>query len=183
VHTVRADVVVLGWGSAGKELAPLLTGSGLRHVTVIEEALVGGECLYRACMPSKSMIRQAERIDGGFPRPLDRADLIRAHGKIVAPGEVAARGGDDRSGGLGDQQPDRTRRAGAIGPSAPQLPRSLRRLLPRAQRGDRGSARRAFGRARDRLNGTVHSVALTEQEHHAAGERYEPDEQQREPDH
>jgi pyruvate/2-oxoglutarate dehydrogenase complex dihydrolipoamide dehydrogenase (E3) component len=52
------DVVVLGVGTCGEDLSLRLLGAGLR-VVGIEAALVGGECPYWACLPSKMMIRAA----------------------------------------------------------------------------------------------------------------------------
>jgi len=52
------DVVVLGVGTCGEDLSLRLLGAGL-NVVGIEAALVGGECAYWACLPSKAMIRAA----------------------------------------------------------------------------------------------------------------------------
>ena len=63
------DVVVLGVGTCGEDLSLRLLGAGL-DVVGIEAALVGGECAYWACLPSKRMIRaagtlqEARRVDG-----------------------------------------------------------------------------------------------------------------------
>ena len=52
------DVIVLGVGTCGEDLSLRLLGAGL-DVVGIEAALVGGECAYWACIPSKVMIRAA----------------------------------------------------------------------------------------------------------------------------
>ncbi len=65
----RADVVILGLGTGGEDLSLRLLEVGL-DVVGIEPALVGGECAYWACIPSKIMIRaanvlqEARRVNG-----------------------------------------------------------------------------------------------------------------------
>jgi pyruvate/2-oxoglutarate dehydrogenase complex dihydrolipoamide dehydrogenase (E3) component len=54
------DVVVIGTGSAGQPLAAELVRAG-RSVLAIEDALVGGECAFLACIPSKAMLLAARR--------------------------------------------------------------------------------------------------------------------------
>ena len=53
------DVVVIGAGPAGEVVAGRLAGDGLETV-LVERELVGGECSFWACMPSKALLRPAE---------------------------------------------------------------------------------------------------------------------------
>ena len=53
------DVIVIGAGPAGEVVAGELAGQGC-SVAVVEAELVGGECAFYACMPSKALLRPAE---------------------------------------------------------------------------------------------------------------------------
>ncbi|HEV2033596.1 MAG TPA: NAD(P)/FAD-dependent oxidoreductase [Candidatus Dormibacteraeota bacterium] len=64
------DVVCLGGGVAGEAIAGGLQGSGLT-LAVIERELVGGECPYWGCIPSKTLLRSGETlIEAGRARDL-----------------------------------------------------------------------------------------------------------------
>jgi len=92
------DVIVLGVGTCGEDLSLRLLKAGLK-VVGIEAALVGGECAYWACMPSKMMIRaanlvqEARRVDG----KAGRAEVSPDWGLLATRVRAEVTGGWDDS--------------------------------------------------------------------------------------
>jgi pyruvate/2-oxoglutarate dehydrogenase complex dihydrolipoamide dehydrogenase (E3) component len=87
------DVIVIGGGSTGENVADRAVKGGLRAV-VVEADLVGGECSYWACIPSKALLRpvqalaEAQNVAGAreaitrsldVPAVLARRDSFTAH--------------------------------------------------------------------------------------------------------
>ncbi|HEX2231978.1 MAG TPA: NAD(P)/FAD-dependent oxidoreductase [Thermoleophilaceae bacterium] len=85
------DVVVLGAGPAGEVAAGRLADGGL-EVAIVESHLVGGECSFYACMPSKGLLRPGEllaevrRIPGvreAVTGELDAAAVLKRRDEII----------------------------------------------------------------------------------------------------
>src|SRR3984957_21171138 len=85
------DVIVIGRGPAG-EVGGGVVGGGGMAVGVVEQDLVGGECSFYACMPSKGLLRpgqalaEARRVEGAAQvatGELDVAAVLARRDEIV----------------------------------------------------------------------------------------------------
>ncbi|HSL64095.1 MAG TPA: FAD-dependent oxidoreductase, partial [Gaiellaceae bacterium] len=83
-------VVVLGGGAAAEAfVAALRRLDAAAAITLVERRLVGGECTYWACMPTKTLLRppeigaEAERAPGTGNGPLEVARIFEWRDRIV----------------------------------------------------------------------------------------------------
>ena len=83
------DVVVVGAGVAGEVAAGRLGQNGL-SVAIVEDRLVGGECSFYACMPSKALLRPVElvrevrRVPGLEIGPIDVAAVLARRDDVIS---------------------------------------------------------------------------------------------------
>jgi dihydrolipoamide dehydrogenase len=77
------DVIVIGAGPAGEVAAGRLAERGGRDVAIVERELVGGECSFYACMPSKALLRPQEVL-AETARVPGAAEALAGHGVVVA---------------------------------------------------------------------------------------------------
>jgi dihydrolipoamide dehydrogenase len=82
------DVVVVGAGAPGEVIAGRLGQAGV-SVAIVEERLVGGECSFFACMPSKALLRpleiraEAARVKGVEIGGLDVAAVLARRDEVI----------------------------------------------------------------------------------------------------
>lgn len=69
--TEQFDAIVIGMGPGGEVAASRLLAAG-RRVAVVERELIGGECGYWACIPSKTLLRPPEARGGWTGPPASR---------------------------------------------------------------------------------------------------------------
>ena len=83
------DVVVIGAGAAGEVCAGRLGERGL-EVAIVEDGLVGGDCSYYACMPSKALLRPVElarevgRVPGLSLGPVDAEAVLARRDQVIS---------------------------------------------------------------------------------------------------
>jgi dihydrolipoamide dehydrogenase len=88
VRVSEHDVIVLGAGPAGEVASGLLASEGL-DVAVVERELVGGECAFWACMPSKALLRPGEllaedrRVPGVPTGELDAEKVLKRRDQVI----------------------------------------------------------------------------------------------------
>ncbi len=84
----RYDVIILGMGPGGEVAAGRLLAAG-KKVALVERELLGGECAYWACIPSKTLIRppevrnEAKRAQGTSTPTLDLKDIFDYRDYII----------------------------------------------------------------------------------------------------
>ncbi len=89
------DVIVLGAGPAGENAAQYAIAGSDRTAVLVEHELVGGECSYWACMPSKALLRPTQVLTTARVTPLFLQSPVGRPHLRVSPvqGRCAARRG------------------------------------------------------------------------------------------
>ncbi|WP_137723473.1 dihydrolipoyl dehydrogenase family protein [Prescottella subtropica] len=94
------DVIVIGGGPAGENAAAYAIAGSDRTAALIEHELVGGECSYWACMPSKALLRPAEVLATARHMP-GVGEKVGAYGldaaAVLARRDAFTHGRDDSS--------------------------------------------------------------------------------------
>ena len=98
IDPMDVDVVVIGMGPGGEAVAGSLAAAGL-DVVGVEDRLVGGECPYWACIPSKAMVRAADVLAEGhrIPGTAGRAVIEPDWAPVAARVEEVTAGWDDQA--------------------------------------------------------------------------------------
>ncbi|WP_147142447.1 FAD-dependent oxidoreductase, partial [Nocardia ninae] len=84
------DVIVIGGGPAGENAAAYAIAGSDRTAAIVERELVGGECSYWACIPSKALLRPghqlaaAQAMDGITASGLDVEAVLRRRDSFVS---------------------------------------------------------------------------------------------------
>src|SRR5258708_34618298 len=138
----RFDVVIIGMGPGGEAAAGRLLDAGKR-VAIVERELIGGECAYWACIPSKTLLRspearaEAARAAGVATPALDWPELRDYHDYMVRHLDDTAqvRGDEEQGatvikGGARLAGPGRVEAGGE--PPGPRHPGTAPRAPPRA---------------------------------------------------
>src|SRR3954454_1938370 len=81
----EVDLVVIGTGPGGEALANAAASAGL-DVVVVEKHLVGGECPYYGCIPTKIMVRGSDLV-----AEVGRAPQVAGEAAITPAWSVVAR--------------------------------------------------------------------------------------------
>ncbi|WP_432514584.1 dihydrolipoyl dehydrogenase family protein [Kineococcus sp. SYSU DK001] len=105
----EVDVVVVGAGPVGENVADRAARTGL-SVVVVEKELVGGECSYWACMPSKALLRPGQALAAARRLPgaaeaatgaLDAAKVLERRDRFTSGWDDSGQVGWLESAGLG----------------------------------------------------------------------------------
>ena len=136
----EVDVIVIGAGAVGENVADYAIQGGLSTV-IVESELVGGECSYWACMPSKALLRPVRARGRAIPgRGAGRHREIDVAAVLARRDRIHERPGTTRPGGLARQRRHRPR-ARSRAPARP---------APSGRHGRRRTGHRAGGPPRGR---------------------------------